>query len=324
MSHPKNNLHGALMALVSFGLFATHDVVVKTVGAYYSAFQVVFFGVLLGFPLVTVMLLRDRTDGNLIPKHPWWTLLRTVSVVITGVSAFFAFSVLPLAQTYAILFASPLLITILAIPILGETVRLRRGLAVVVGLVGVMIVLRPGQEAFSLGHIAAMTAAVTGALGSIIVRKIGQDERSAVLLLYPMVGNFLVMGAALPFVYKPMPFEHLGGMAIIALFGFVASLCIIAAYRRAEAVIVAPMQYSQILWATVYGYLFFDERVDGPTIIGASIIIASGMYIVFREGRGTVSETQPVLGTRGRFETGTTPRSSVLQRLQRLREPSVE
>ncbi len=317
MAVMKSNLRGALMALLAFGIFATHDVVVKTLGGIYSPVQIIFFSVLLGFPLVTLMLMSDRTDGNLRPKHPWWTLIRTVSAVITGLTAFYAFSVLPLAQTYAILFASPLLITLLAIPLLGEKVGIRRGMAVVVGLIGVMIVLRPGEGDLGMGHLAALTAAVFASLASVIVRKIGQDERSVVLVLYPMVANFLVLGLALPFVYRPMPIADLGMIGIIAAFGFVATLLVIAAYRTAEAVIVAPMQYSQIIWAAFYGVIFFDEEPDLYTVVGASVIIASGIYIVLREGGGKVVTNRPVIESRSRPDTGTMPRISVL--LNRLK-----
>ncbi len=312
MAPMKSNLRGALLALLAFGIWATHDVVVKVLGGLYSPVQIIFFSVLLGFPLVTLMLMNDRTDGNLRPRHPWWTLVRTVSTVITGLTAFYAFSVLPLAQTYALLFATPLLITLLAIPVLGEKVGLRRGLAVLVGLAGVLIVLRPGQAELQLGHLAGLTAAVFASLASVIVRKIGQEERSVVLVLYPMVANFLVLGLALPFVYRPMPVEHLGLLGIIALFGFVATLLVISAYRTAEAVIVAPMQYSQIIWATVYGALFFEEQPDFYTLVGTAVIIASGIYIVLREGGGQVATNRPVIDARTRPETGTMPRVGVM------------
>jgi S-adenosylmethionine uptake transporter len=320
MALVRSNVRGALMALTAFGIFATHDVVVKFLGSQYSPFQIIFFSVLLGFPLVTVMLMSDRTDGNLRPNHPWWTVLRTGSAVITGVTAFYAFSTLPLAQTYAILFATPLLITLLAIPILGERVGIRRGIAVLVGLIGVLIVLRPGQADLGAGHLAALTAAVFSSLASVIVRKIGQEERSVVLLLYPMMANFLVMGAALPFVYRPMPIEHMAMVGIIALFGFVAMLLVISAYRAAEAVIVAPMQYSQILWASVYGYLFFNESVDLMTALGAGVIIASGIYIVLREDKARVSENRPVLESRSRHETSIMPRISSVLRWREARD----
>lgn len=308
------------MALLAFAIYSSHDVAVKFLGGNYSSFQIIFFSVLLGFPLVTLMLMSDRSDGNLRPRHPWWTALRTAATTITGVTAFYAFSQLPMAQTYAILFAMPLLITLLAIPILGERVGIRRGIAVLVGLAGVLIVLRPGQSDLGLGHLAALTAAFSGSFGSVIVRKIGQDERSAVLLLYPMIANFFVMGAAMPFVYQPMPLAHLGLMAIIASFGFVATLLVIAAYRSTPAVIVAPMQYSQILWATLFGAVFFDESLDLYTAVGAGIIIASGIYIVLREDRALVSDNRPVLESRSRYETGTMPRISLLLRWREARD----
>lgn len=318
------NAKGALLALTAFGLFATHDVVVKVLGGIYSPIQIVFFSVLLSFPLATIMLMRDAKPGTLVPVHPWWLALRTAAAVLTGLSAFYAFSVLPLAQTYAILFASPLLITVLAIPVLGEKVRLRRWLAVLVGLIGVLVVLRPGQTALSLGHLAALAAAIGGSLASIVVRKIGAEERPAVMLLYPMVANFALMACALPFVYEPMPIEHLGLLGVIAAFAWVASRLVIAAYQTGEAAIIAPMQYSQIIWATIFGFVFFDETVDQATAIGAGIIIASGMYIVLRESRSGASENTPVLRTRSRSETATTPRVSLFMRLAGKTPPRQE
>ncbi|MBS1302399.1 DMT family transporter [Loktanella sp. SALINAS62] len=299
-----SNARGALLAVMAYAIFSTHDVFIKVLGASYSPVQIVFFSVLLSFPLATFQLMRDANPGTLVPRHPYWMAVRTVAAVSTGFCVFYAFSVLPLAQVYAILFATPLLITILAIPILGEQVRLRRWMAVLVGLAGVMVVLRPGSTALELGHAAALIGAFGAALTGLIVRKIGADERPVVLMLYPMAGNFIVMGAALGFVYEPMPVEHMGMLFVISAFAFAAGLLIIGAYKAGEAVIVAPMQYSQIIWATLFGALFFDEVPDGTTILGAAIIIASGLYIVLRESRSDTSGT-PNLRMRLRFETGT-------------------
>ncbi|ATI40889.1 EamA family transporter [Pacificitalea manganoxidans] len=323
--HPASNGRGALAGLAAFAVFASHDVVVKILGARFEPFQIVFFSVLFGFPIVTVMLMRDRTDGNLRPKHPYWSALRTAMAVITGLCVFYAFSTLPLAETYAILFSMPLLITMLAIPVLGEKVGWRRGLAVIVGLIGVIVVLQPGDTELTLGHLAAVIGAATGATAAVIVRKIGQDERAAVLLLYPMVANFVVMACFLPFVYKPVQLTELGGFGLMALLSFGGTLLQIAAYRLGSAVIVAPMQYSQIIWATLFGVLLFDEIPNMNTAIGAVIIIASGLYIVFREDRKSGSGT-PVLRSRSRFGVPMgAPRVSVMQRLsQRRRTPRGE
>lgn len=302
------NLRGGLIALAAFGVYSTHDVAVKYLGGLYAPFQLVFFSTLLGLPIVVLMLMSDRTAGTLRPRHPWWTALRTVFSVTTALSAFYAFSQLPLAQVYAILFATPLLITLLAIPILGERVRLRRGIAVVVGMVGVLIVLRPGAAELELGHLAALTAAFGSAIAAIVMRRIGAEERKEVMLLYPMIANIAVMGAALPFVYEPMPLFDLGALAVIAVLGFLGNLLVLFAYRMAEAGVVAPMQYSQILWATAYGYLFFGELPDLFTAIGAGVIIASGLYILSREGRAQGPGTRPVAGSQPRAGIGAVPK----------------
>ncbi len=315
------NARGALLALLAFAIYSTHDVVIKTLGAFYAPVQIVFFTVLLSFPLATIMLMRDAAPGTLIPRHPWWLALRTAAAVMTGVCAFYAFSVLPLAQVYAIIFASPLVITVLAIPILGEKVRIRRWLAVIVGLIGVLVVLRPGSTDLTLGHAAAGVTAVAGAVAAVVVRKIGADERPVVMLLYPMVANLAVMGVLLPFVYEPMPIEHLGLFAVTALFAWIAGRLTIAAYQAGEAAVIAPMQYSQIIWASLYGFFFFDEVVDRQTALGTAIIIASGMYIVLRESRSGASENTPVLRSRSRPETGTVPRASLYMRLKGLIPP---
>jgi drug/metabolite transporter (DMT)-like permease len=255
------------------------------------------------------MLMRDPSEGNLQPVNPVWVVTRTLATTLGTVCAFYAFTVLPLSQTYSILFAMPLLVTILSVPVLGETVGIHRWGAVIVGLVGVLIVMRPGFQTLELGHFAALTAAISSAFASVVVRRIGRQERAAVLMLYPMVANFLVMGIALRWVYVPMPIDHLALVAVIALFAFVAGLLVITAYKHAEAAIIAPMQYSQMIWATIFGYFIFNETLDSPTFIGASLIIASGIYIVLRESRGT-SKNRPVLRSRQRDNTPGTPRVS--------------
>lgn len=292
-------LRGMIFALLAFAVFATHDVIIKFLGATYSPFQLIFFSSLLSFPLATFMLMRDRSEATLRPVNVGWVASRTVASTLGAFCAFYAFSVLPLAQVYALLFAMPLLVTVLSIPILKERVSVHRWAAVIVGLAGVLVVLRPGSAEFSMGHAAALIAACSAAFGSVVLRRVGREERAVVIMLYPMVTNFVVNGAALAWVYKPMPIEHFGMIALIALFAFCAGLLVIAAYKASEAALVAPMQYSQIIWASIFGYTLFDETLDRATVLGSALIILSGIYIVFRESRGK-SQNTPVLRTRQR------------------------
>lgn len=290
----------ALFGLAGYAVFSVHDVIIKYLGGSYSVVQIVFFSSLFSFPLIALLLVRDAEPGTLRPNHPWLVALRSVGGSIGAFCAFYAFTVLPLAQVYAILFATPLLITLLAIPFLGETVRLHRGLAVVMGLLGVFVVLRPGTGDLELGHAAALVAALMAASNAIIMRRIGGDERMVVMIIYPMFMGFVIMGGALAFSYQPMPLPDLGAMAVLAVLVLLAMSCVLAAYRSGPAIAVAPMQYSQILWAVLFGAVLFGERPDLMTFVGAGIIIASGLYILRREAGPAGSRNRPVLRTRTR------------------------
>jgi len=314
------NSTGALFGLGAFATFSIHDVFIKQLGATYSPFQIVFFGALLSFPLITIVLMSDQKPGTLRPVHPWWIALRSVSGSTAAVCVFYAFGKLPLSQVYGILFAAPLIITVLAIPILGETVRLRRGLAVLVGLVGVLVVLRPGTTPMSSGHIAALFAAFAGALNSIIVRKIGNDERGVVMILYPMLANLFLTALILPFVYVEVPIADFGQLAVVSALALLAMGFQIAAYTRGDAIIVAPMQYSQIVWAAIFGALLFGEFPEWQTYVGTAIIVLSGIYILKREATGDVSRNTPVLKTRTRIGLSTGMRvGSILRRRRKNR-----
>ena len=312
LHRPVSGPLGPLMALAAFGLYATHDVLIRILGGSYSVFQIMFYMGLFSFPLLVVMLIRDPEPGTLRAVHPGWMLARTLCVLVSAGGAFYAFTVLPLAQVYAMLFASPLLITLLSIPMLGERVGIHRGLAVAVGLLGVLVVLRPGGAELGLGHAAALVSALTAALNGVIMRKIGKDERSAVLLLYPMLANVVVMASILPLVYVPMRLSDLATVGVIAALAFAAMLLSIAAYRRSEAAVVAPMQYSQILWAAFYGALLFGESPDRFTLAGATLIVASGLYILFRESRSSSLSMRPVVQAELRNESVAAPRPVVV------------
>lgn len=296
MNTTQNLGRGVGLAILGFALFSGHDAIIKTLGSAYAPFQVILFSTLFAFVPVSMSIVSDRAVDTFRPRHPWLILIRTLCMLIGGAGGFYAFSVLPMTEVYALLFAAPLLVTVLAVPFLGEVIRLRRGLAVVVGFIGVMVVLRPGSAEFTLGHLAALGAATASAFSNIIVRKISGEERSAVMILIPMIFTIIVMGALMPWVYVPVQGLDLGAFAAIGVIGVIAQSLIIAAYRAAPAVLIAPLQYSQILWAVAFGALFFNELPDIWVGVGAGIIIASGVFIVWRESRSNVSAQAPVSG----------------------------
>ena len=280
------NVKGALLGLFGYALFATNDVLIKVLGQSYSPVQTLFFLVLFGFPVAILMLLSDPAEASLRPRRPFWVGVRVVGYLINSLCGFYAFAVLPLAQVYSLLFTGPLMITLLAVPVLQERLGIHRLGAILLGFAGVMVVLRPGGAVEpGLGHLAAFVSAFGSALATVAGRKVAEVERSAVLLLYPMMAAFVVTALALPAVYVPLPIEHMGLFGLVAALNFAATLVIVAAFRAGEGAVVSPMNYSQILWATGFGILFFGEYPDGATLAGSALIIASGVYTLLRESK---------------------------------------
>ena len=282
------------LALSALSIYAFHDALIKYLGQYYSVIQIVFFAALFTFPLFSIWLLGVNKLTTLKPTHPWALCFRSLAMVTNILTAFYAFQVLPLAQAYALLFTAPLIVTALSGPFLKEKVDVVSWAAVCFGFVGVLVVLQPSVQPFELGHFAALTAALVSALNSVMVRKIGASERSIVLMFYPMMATLLVMSFLIPFVYQPMPIAHMGIAAAIAAMSLGAGILTIYSYRRGKAIVIAPMQYSQILWGALFGFVFFNEAPSLTTLVGATIIILSGLVIIKREKRQSIIQTKMV------------------------------
>lgn len=284
-----------LIALLGFATFSGHDALIKTLDDY-SVFQIGFFAVLFSFVPFTLFIAVRGQEISLKPQLPGLVALRCVSIFGSMVCAYYAFRNLPLAEVYALIFAAPLLITILAIPILGESVKAYRWFAVLIGFLGVIIVLNPQGQELTSGHVAGMLAALCSATTAVITRKIGSRENSLTLIAYPLLVNLSICGIAMIWVYKPMPGLAFAIMCSIGLLAVLGQALLIFAYRNAPAQYIAPFQYSQMLWAVVFGALFFNESPDRNVWLGSAIIILSGVMIVWREM--AVSANKPILNTR--------------------------
>ncbi len=273
-------LRGALLALASMAVFAANDNIIKFLGGGYNAFQIMFFSNLASVPLVMAQMALDRDGRNFRPQLPRMMMVRCAFALINSACIVYAFGKLPLAQCYAIFFSMPLLVTLLAAKTLNEPISMGRGVAVLLGFVGVVIALQPGQQPIQFAHIVAVIGAVTASVNFVILRKTSQIERTAVNIIYPMLTQLAISALILPFVYTPM---QMGDMALtwaMAGCGVTGLFLIIAAYRVAPAIIVAPMQYSQIIWAALTGAFIFNETATPATWAGLTLIIAAGTYIL--------------------------------------------
>jgi drug/metabolite transporter (DMT)-like permease len=278
-------LLGILCSLVANVMFASSDALVKGLTASYSIFQIIPMQVAFACIPILVMLRRDGGFRRMRAAHPRLIVLRGFLAGIGTIFGFYAFSALPLADVYAIAFCTPMVVTILSIPILGEQVRIHRWAAVVVGFLGILVMVRPGFEALTLGHLSALGSVFTGAGVVLIMRKISRDEQRAVLVTAVMLG---LLATSLPialFVFKLPAWFDVLRVGAAGLFMGSAQFLVVRALSLAPASTIAPMQYTMIVWALAYGSLFFGNVVDPFVVAGATIVIASSLYIMHRERR---------------------------------------
>jgi S-adenosylmethionine uptake transporter len=275
MAALSDTVRGAVLGLTAFGLYALYDITIKFLGGSYSPLQVLFVAGSFAMPLVLAQALWR--GGTLRPALPGLMALRAGVALANGVIGAYAFVALPLAEAYAVFFTMPLLIAALGALFLGEPMDARRVLAILAGLGGVMVALQPGEAELSLGHAAALAAAMLGAANYVLVRRTGGVERPALMLLWPLAVQWAATGLAMPFLWQPMPPAHLGLAALMAVQLVAGGLFIVAAYRASPVIVVAPMQYSQIAWGLILGAVLFGETIDAPKAIGIAIIIAAGL-----------------------------------------------
>ena len=279
------NLRGAFLSLGAFVAYACTDVSIKALGQNLPSFQVMFLASVCTLPFILAQIFWTDRRASLWPQLPGLTAIRVVISILGSGFVTYTFTHLPLAQCYAIFFTMPLMITLIAWPMLGEPIDPLRGLIILVGFGGVLIALQPGSTSFQLAHLTAICGAATGALNSVLLRKIGHRETAGVMLMYPTAFSALGAGLIMPFVWQPLSGHDLQIGLQMGLLGTLGGLLIIAAYRVAPSIVVAPMQYSQIFWASILGFLFFGEVPGEMTAIGIGVIIAAGMALLFVAGR---------------------------------------
>ncbi|MBM3573419.1 MAG: DMT family transporter, partial [Alphaproteobacteria bacterium] len=204
-----------------------------------------------------------------------------------GLSAMFtlvlALSLLPIADVTACIFAAPIFATALSVPILKENVGLRRWSAIMMGFVGVLVIVRPGMEGFQPAILVAIAAALFFAMASNAIRSIAQSEDGLTIVFYFMMLLALVSGFALPFGWR-MP-DLVGSILFIGLglCGGAGQILMTAAYRLAPVAVIMPLEYTTLLWTSLFGYWLWGEVMTAGTIAGAGLVVASGLYIVHRE-----------------------------------------
>jgi drug/metabolite transporter (DMT)-like permease len=282
MRRPDNPLRGVALLVVATVFFSLSDTMAKLLTRSLPVAEIAWLRYVAFVALAAWLDVRSGA-GRFRVRRPGLQVLRGLGLVGSAIFIILALRRMPMAESSAISYVSPALITILAVPVLGETVGWRRWTAVAVGLLGVLVVVRPGTAAFQPAGLFAVACALCWAIASVVTRKISGSERATTTLLWSAVVGLIVLSAMLPGVAVwPRPGELAMGLAL----GMIASTgqyLMVLAYRHAGASLLAPFSYLQLIWATVLGWLVFGAWPDGFTLLGAAIIVVSGIYMVGRE-----------------------------------------
>lgn len=284
-------------------LFAFQDVAMKHFSDRYSMLQIVFLrGLIATIPLALAVLLVDGFRG-FSAARPWLCMARGLMGFTSFVGYYMAIAALPLALVVAIIFSAPIMVTVISASFLGEQVGWRRWCAVLVGFCGVLVVTGPSLEINPVPAGYAMLGAVAYAGSTVLTRVIGDADNAWTMAFYSMVVfvlasaitsisiaaigvDWVTAGPSLQFLARPWSHFQEIDLAIILALGVNAAIafyCITKAYRAAPASLLAPFEYTYILWAVALGFLIWGEVPSATTAMGIVLLIGSGMFVLYRE-----------------------------------------
>jgi drug/metabolite transporter (DMT)-like permease len=280
---------GIALVLLASVMFAVMSGLVKWVSPGLPVIEIAFIRQMTSVLLLGSMAIRN--DGLRLPstRRPLGHLFRGLIGNFAMIPYVMSYAWLPLADATALSFVTPLCTTVLSIPMLGERVGPHRLGAVLIGLAAVLIMARPEGNWFTpgagAGVMAGLVAAFTGAVMIITVRRLSRTEPSTTIVFYFSLTGAVMFGAFMPFCWVPPRPQEWIGLIAIGLFGGGAQLVMTHGYRYAPAGTLAPFSYASILWSTAIGFLVWHQLPGGRTLVGAIIIISSGLYILYRESR---------------------------------------
>ncbi|TIU13524.1 MAG: DMT family transporter [Mesorhizobium sp.] len=277
--------NGILLALIAYASYSWSDAVIKSLGGQFTVFEIGFFVTLFaGCFLFFTRPADERWRDFWRTSRPWAVQARAWAGIASGVLSVYAFTTIPLAEVYALIFLAPLFVTILSTLILREKVGPWRWLAVVAGFAGVMLVVRPGFRELHLGHPAAFAIAFLAATSVILMRSLAQQEKRTTMLGVLVGYGLLFNGLGVAATSFTLPDgRQLIWLVMAGAFTAGGQLLQLLAAKYAPANRIAPTHYSQIVWAVVLGSLFFQEDPDLLTLAGLAVLGASGLLTMVRE-----------------------------------------
>jgi drug/metabolite transporter (DMT)-like permease len=298
-SPSRERLRGIVSMIAAVFAFAIMDSLMKRLSSHYGPLQVSSMRCLSSLFLLIVAIASQRSWRRLRATQPLRHLMRGALGVGMLASFVYAVHLLTMAQTYSLFLAAPLLMTALSVPLLGERVTLRRWFAIAAGMSGVLVILHPWSQGVVplAAALAASAATVCYSLSALTVRSLGQHHSSVSIVFWNLalvgVGSGLLSIGA----WKAVPAGDWPWLGAIGIAGALGQFWITDAFRRAPPSVVAPFEYTSILWAFGIDWLFWSATPTSSLLLGAAIVIASGVYVIWDERRSAalalISATPP-------------------------------
>lgn len=276
---------GIVSMIVAVFFYASLNALAKMLAEHYPLAEVTFFRNAFALFPAAAMVAANGGVRSLRTRHPLGHFWRAVIGLTSMVLLFLSYHLMPLADAVALSFSAPLFLTVLSVPVLGERVGVYRWSAVAIGFVGVLVIVRPGSDLFDTSALVGLAAAVAYSFAMMAMRQLGRTESPVTTVFYFTAFCTVLSALTLPFVWVTPSASGFGLMALMGLVGGAAQYFMTRAYAAAPATVISPLNYVGILWATLFGWMFWGDWPDAQVFIGAAIVIASGLLILFRETR---------------------------------------
>ena len=279
------NVRGTLFALVAAALFTVVSAIVKYAARDYHIAQILLFRQVVMFAIISPVVWR-HFPYSLRTKRPVLHIIRLFGALTALSLSFVAVAHLPLATAISLSFTKTMFVTVLAIPMLGEVVGWRRFLAIAVGFVGMLIMLRPDPgSAISIYALFAVIAAGGAALAVASVRKLSNTETAETMLSFQAIFVGLIVAIPAIYFWKTPDLSGLVALVAIGAVSAAAQWMGVSAYKAGEVSVVTGMEYTKLIYATIIGIVVFSEWPDVKSLIGAFIIVAASAFTIWRENR---------------------------------------
>ncbi len=277
-------LRGILLMVAAVGFFVSMDTIAKYLSRWYPVPLIVWARYVANLAVLLAFLAARGELRLLRTARPGLQFARGLLLALATLLFFTSLSVLPLADANAIGFAMPLFVAALAVPMLGERLEVPRLVAILAGLAGALIIVRPGSELFTPYALLPLGMAVCNALYQILTRKLAGVEPPLTSLVWGAIVGAVLLSAAAPFVWvNPQAASHGALIVAIGVLASVGHFLLIKAYEFAGASLLAPFTYTALVWAMLSGWLVFGDFPDGTSLVGMGVIVLSGLYLANRQ-----------------------------------------